>query len=48
MRSEVAAPMQTARAVLFSFWSSIFGLRSAAGELRDAVDFRLGWPILRI
>jgi hypothetical protein len=28
MRSEVAAPMHTARAVLFSF---LFGLRSAAG-----------------
>lgn len=32
MRSEVAAPMHTARAVLFSF---LFGLRSAAGGLRD-------------
>jgi hypothetical protein len=35
MRSEVAAPMHAARAVLFSFLCFLFGLKSAAGELRD-------------
>ena len=40
MRSEVAAPMHTARAVLFSF---LFGLRSAAGGLRDVRE-----PLLRL
>jgi hypothetical protein len=35
MWSEVATPMHTARAVLFSFLSFIFGLRSAAGDVRE-------------
>jgi hypothetical protein len=37
MRGKSAAPMYmyAARAALFSFLSFLFGLRSAAGELRD-------------